>query len=211
MDEAAALLDDAVDGGEAEAGSRAGLLGGEERFEDAGLGGGFHTVAGVGNGDDHVVSTLDRRMEMGVLAVDEKILRIDGELAAERHGVAGVDGEIEEDLLELAGVGFDAAEGIAEAQAEFDVLADQAAEELAHIGDKFVEVEDLWLKDLHAAECEHLAGEGSGTVGRFANLLATAVEGIFRLQAVEEQVAVAADYGKQVVEVVGYAAGHTAE
>src|SRR5580700_7058392 len=148
---------------------------------------------------------------MRVAVINDQVLRFDGELAAERHGVAGVDGEIEEDLLELAGVGFDAAEGIAEAQAELDVFTNQAAEELAHVGDEFVEVEDLGLKDLHAAEGEHLAGEGSGAVGCFANLLATAVEGLVGLQAVEKQIAVAADYGEQVVEVVGDAACHAAE
>jgi len=52
VDEAAALLDDAVDGGETETSALAGFLGGEERLEDAGLSGGVHAVASVGDGDD---------------------------------------------------------------------------------------------------------------------------------------------------------------
>src|SRR5579864_323865 len=98
-------------------------------------------------------------MEMGVFLVDEKVLRFDSQLAAERHGVTGVHGEIEEDLFELAGVGLNAAERVAKAQAEFDIFANQAAKELAHVGDEFVEIEDLGLKNLHAAESEHLAGK----------------------------------------------------
>src|ERR1700686_972149 len=150
-------------------------------------------------------------MKKRVGVIDDKVLGFDGEPGGEEHGVAGVDGEIEEDLLELAGVGFYAAEGIAEAQAEFDVFANQAAQELAHFGDEFVGVEDLGLKGLHAAKREHLAGEGSRAIGGFANLLRAAVEGVFGLQAVEKQIAVAANYGQQVVEVVGDAAGHAAE
>jgi len=62
VDEAAALLDDAVDRGEAEAGTLAGFLGGKERLKDAGFGGRVHALAGVGDGYDHVVSALNRRM-----------------------------------------------------------------------------------------------------------------------------------------------------
>jgi len=211
MDEATALLDDAVDSGETEAGAFAGLLGGEERFEDAGLGGGVHAVTGVGNGEENVVSEFHGSMKVGVGVVDEEVLGFDGEPAAQRHGVTGVDGEIEENLLKLARVGFDAAERIAETQAEFDVFANQAAKEFAHVGDEFVEVEDFGLENLHAAEGEHLAGEGSGAVGSLANLLGTAIEGIFGLQAVEKQVAVAADDGEEIVKVVRDAASHAAE
>ena len=46
-DVAAALLHDAVDGGEAEPGALPRLLGGEERLEDAGLVGHVHADAGV--------------------------------------------------------------------------------------------------------------------------------------------------------------------
>jgi len=211
VDEAATLLDDAVDGGQAKARALAGFLGGEEGLEDAGLGGGVHAVTSVGNGEQNVVTKLDRGMKMRVVVIDEEVLRFEGEPAAKGHGVAGVDGEVQENLFELAGVGFDAAERITEAQAEFDVFANETAEKLAHVGDEFVEVEDFGLKDLHAAEGEHLAGEGSGTVGSFANLLGAAVEGIFWLQMVEKQVAVAADDGEEIVEVVGDAAGHAAE
>ena len=53
-DVAAALLDDAVDGGESEAGAFAFFLGGEERLEDAGLGFAVHALAGVADGDHDV-------------------------------------------------------------------------------------------------------------------------------------------------------------
>jgi hypothetical protein len=46
---------------------------------------------------------------------------------------------------------------------------------------------------------------------RLANLLGTAIERVAGLQAVEKQIAVAADHGEQVVEVVSDAAGHAAE
>jgi len=45
-------------------------------------------------------------MKVRVAVINDEVLGFDGELAPERHGVAGVDGEIEENLLKLAGVGF---------------------------------------------------------------------------------------------------------
>src|SRR5258708_24511762 len=101
VDEAAALLDDAVDGGETETSALAGFLGGEERLEDAGLSGGVHAVGSVGDGDDHEVSALNRRMEERVARINDEGLGFDGELAAESPGVADVVGEIEENLLNL--------------------------------------------------------------------------------------------------------------
>src|SRR5690348_3810300 len=60
-DEAAALLDDAVNGGETEAGAFAGLLGGEEGFENTGLCGVVHAAACVGDADKNVMAGLRGR------------------------------------------------------------------------------------------------------------------------------------------------------
>lgn len=57
-DVAAALADDAVAGGEAQAGALAGALGGEEGFEESFEDFGGHSDAGVGDGDDDVVAGL---------------------------------------------------------------------------------------------------------------------------------------------------------
>ena len=53
-DVAAGLLDDAVDGGEAEPGAAADLLGGEERLEDLLHHLGRHAGAGVAHLDQHI-------------------------------------------------------------------------------------------------------------------------------------------------------------
>ena len=45
FDPALVLLDNAIDGGQAQAGAFADFLGGEERLEDAGHGGGVHAAA----------------------------------------------------------------------------------------------------------------------------------------------------------------------
>src|SRR3989338_369136 len=97
VDGAAVLLDDAVADGQAQAGAPAGGLGGEEGVVD---------LAQVLRGDaDAGVADLDLDAAVVVAGAD-------GELAALRHGVAGVDQQVQEDLLELAGVAADDRQGL---------------------------------------------------------------------------------------------------
>ena len=62
------------------------------------------------------------------LVINQDIGGGDGELAAARHGIARVDGEVHDHLLELAGIGLHATEGGIKFGGKFDVLPDQAAE-----------------------------------------------------------------------------------
>ena len=109
IDEAAGLLDDAVDGGEPESGALAHLFGREERLEylvddrcrDAG--------AGIDDFDQHVVG---RGHALGVIALALLAGDVGGaqrEPAALGHGVTGVDREVHDHLLELGNVECSAA------------------------------------------------------------------------------------------------------
>jgi hypothetical protein len=51
----------------------------------------------------------------------------DSERAPLRHRIAGIDDQVEEDLLELSGVGFHVAESWRESHDQHDVFADQTA------------------------------------------------------------------------------------
>src|SRR5439155_8325512 len=72
------------------------------------------------------------------------------------------------------------------------------------------EVEDLGLEHLFAGESQELTGESGRAIGGLqdrARLLALGTVG----QAAEEHLTVAGDHVQQVVEVVGHAAGQTAD
>src|SRR5262249_35259945 len=107
IDEAAGLLDDAVDGGEPEAGALAHLFGREERLEylvddrrrDAG--------AGIDNFNQHVIR---RRHTLGVIALAllaGDVGRAQRKPAAVGHGITGIHGEVYNHLLELRNVDLD--------------------------------------------------------------------------------------------------------
>ena len=114
-------------------------------------------------------------------------------------------------MLELSGVGASAADGGSEAGGEFDILADERAQEALHVGDDGVDVDDLEFEKLFAAEGEELAGERGGAIGGLLNGFGLGVQRVAGGELVEENLGVAADDHEQIVEVVSDAAGEAAD
>ena len=104
IDEAAGLLDDAVDRGQAEARALADFLGREERLEDLVDDVGRNAGAGVAHLDQHVVGARHALVGERAAFARRHVGGAHGELAAVRHGVARVDREIDDHLLELGEV-----------------------------------------------------------------------------------------------------------
>jgi hypothetical protein len=159
-DPAAGLLDDAEHGRQAEAGALTDRLGGEERLEDPGPGRRLHADAGVADRQHHVPAGAGAELGGGVGLVELDVGGLDGQPAAVGHGVAGVDHQVHQHLLELAGIGVDPAEvGRGPHRTQLDVLAQQALEHRPQVGDDLIEVEHPRLQELAAAEREELAGQ----------------------------------------------------
>ena len=209
-DVAAALLDDAVNGGEAEAGALD-SLGGEKRLEDMGLSFGIHAHAGVADGQHHVLARLRWGVQAGIAFVERDIGGLDGEFAALRHGIAGVDRQIHDDLFDLAGIGAHRAQFRARDHYQIDVFADQPGEQFEVFGDDGVQIEDLGSEHLLAAESQKLPGEGGGAIGGIGNLLGRPAHAGVGPDAIQQKFGVAGDDHQQIVEVVGNAAGQTTD
>ena len=92
----------------------------------------------------------------------------------------------------------------------FHVFANQAAEHFFEILHQRVEVEDLWLENLAPAEGQKLAGERSGAIGGVINAGETAAE-FMAGGAIQQEFAVAANYGEEVIEVVRDTSGEAAD
>ncbi len=114
-------------------------------------------------------------------------------MAAARHGVAGVQGEVDDDLLDLAGIGVDVGGG-GRAARDLDVLADQPAQQLGGLLDHRAEREDLGLQHLLAAESQQLAGERGRPLGRPGDLLEAVLAPRVAGQLLAEHLAGAGDH-----------------
>ena len=95
----------------------------------------------------------------------------DDEFAALGHGVAGVDGQVDQDLFHLAQVYFHWVEVLAWDGYQFYILAEETAQHLIHIEHQVVEAYHFWLQELAAGEGQELSGEVGGAVGGVQDLL----------------------------------------
>ena len=141
---------------------------------------------------------------------------LQGERAAARrvlreHRVAGVDREVDDHLLELAGIGAHRAEAAAVLDLELDPLAEQPVEQMRDLGDDVGELEHLRAQRLLARESEQLPGQVGGAVRVGADLLDVVIVAVAGRVAHQHQVAGAEDRGQDIVEIVGDAAGELAD
>ena len=151
------LADDAIDGGESQAGPFADLLGGEKRLKNAGARGFVHSAAGVLDRQERIIHGARLKIDATRIHIQQGIAGSDGQLPPLRHGVARIDGQVQEHLLDLAGIGLHQPKIGGQIGDKIDVFADKASEHLLEVGDEIIEVEDLRSQQLFAAEGQELA------------------------------------------------------
>ena len=85
------------------------------------------------------------------------VAHLNGETASLRHRIASVDGQVHDDLLDVAGVGLDHPRlGIGH-DGPVDVLTDDAAKHLVHVGHHGPQIENFRLQKGLAAEGQELS------------------------------------------------------
>ena len=104
LDVAARLFDEAIGLGKAQTGALAFWLGGEERLEHPAHHFWCHAGAGIADRQHDILARIDLAMLDGIGVVEMGVGDFQGQLAAVRHGVTGVDRQIEDGVLDLGGV-----------------------------------------------------------------------------------------------------------
>ena len=207
-DVAAGLAHESVHHRQAEAAAAAEGLGGEEGLEHALQHRRLDALAGVADVDLHVVARrhLDHAGERGVELAQRNG---DRQLAAFGHGVAGVDREVEDGVLELVRVDQGVQRRAGQAQVDADRLAQRAREQVRHVVDQ--------RTDLHRGRRERLpAREGEeppdqlGTAPRRLQRRIDELRARTAAHALLQRGQVADDDGEQVVEVMREPAGELA-
>ena len=151
---------------------------------------------------------LGRRMAGGSTS---DVRRLDCQRAAVRHGVAGVDGEVQDDLLQLAGIGLHRVALRTERTSSSTSSPIRRRSIGVSTPDDRVQVEHLGRDDLLAAEGEQLTGQVGRAFAGVQDLRERLRERIARREPVDASPAVADDDRQQVVEVVRDAAGQPAD
>jgi hypothetical protein len=207
VDVPAVAGDDAVHDRQAEAGAAADVLGREERLEHVLQRGLVHAHAGVLDADLH--ARAERVVGVAVAGVHAQ-----GQHAAPRHGVAGVDAEVEQRLLQLRRLAADVQLRL-DVELELDVADQRARDEPAEVLDERADV-DRGVADAGAAgDAEELVrhlGRAGGRVDRVAQHVELDVGRALAGLHVALQLRQVAEHDReQVVELVGDAAGEATD
>ena len=148
-------------------------------------------------------------MGLGVVLVEHDVGRLDRQRAAQRHGIAGVHGQVHHHLLDLPAIGFHGRQRGSKVQHYTDVFADQPFEHRTHVTDDLVHLESRGFDDLAATESEKLPRQTRRARARDLNLLNILPVRMVLALAGEQQLAVTEHDGQEVVEIVGDAAGES--
>ena len=119
-----------------------------EGIEGAGRDVRAHAFAVVGNLDDDEVAALAVLAGRVVVAVD--VATANGEVPAARHGVLGVQRQIQNGVLQLSGIGDGGPEGGGTFDVDIDGLPEGAAEQGVHRGDDLVRIDTARVELLSA-------------------------------------------------------------
>ena len=94
-----------------------------------------------------------------VIVIQIDILSLNGQRAAIRHGIAGINCKVHDHLFYLSGVHFYIPELRIQNDAQFDTFSYYPAEHFFDVGYHGIEVKNDRFQNLLSAKCEKLARE----------------------------------------------------
>ena len=148
---------------------------------------------------------------LGVVLVEHDVPGFERQLAAVRHGVARIQGEVEDRGRELAGIDQGRRGIVREHRFDFDLFAERRPQQPRGIDDQGVDVGAARLQRLSTGEGQQMLGQvgaprrgGADHVGDLGEMRPV-------LDRLAEDFDGAGDHGQNVVEVVRDAAGELAD
>ena len=207
LDIAAVLLHYAVDGGQPEPGAVPYRFCRVERLEDVAQHLLAHAAAVIGERQQHMGTRLHARIELGELVVEHHVACFDDYGAVAGYGVLRIDGEVHQDLLDLAAIGKNIGAQRGEIGLDLDVGTDRSLHQIEQRHDDHVQFQQLHGEYLLAPEGEQLLGEVRSLVSRQQDAFDSFPIGISGAEIALDDIGVDKDRGQQVVEVVGQASG----
>ena len=123
--------------------------------------------------------------------------------AALGQGVARVDHQVEDHLLEIVRIDDDGGRrAVVEIDGQVDVFADDAGQHLAETRERAIEIEAREPRVVLAAERQQLAGQGRAAFGRLADFVDRGLVQCLVPVRFHQDVGVSHGDGQEVVEVV---------
>src|SRR6185369_18160 len=145
-------------------------LGSKKRLEDVGQGLGFDADPCVANRQLNVPAWLHLNLRLNLGLLQLNVVRLQREPATIGHCVARIQSQIHYDLLDLTRIRLDPSQIFPLHNGELDSLSQQPWQQLSHIAQNCIQIQDSKRDDLLAAECQQLTGQAGSFVGSLLDL-----------------------------------------
>ncbi len=211
MNGAIVLLDDAIDLRQAQSSTLTRRLGGEERFEQVGQVLRRNAGAVVAHRQAHPRARGQVGQRRRLARRQRQRRQAEGEMTAVGHGVAGVEGQVHQHLLQLGGVAMHYRLGQVVAHREADIFRQGPFQQFDHCARQREQVERGASQGRAPTEIENLADEVGGVIGLLANHAQVVPGAVGQFLHFTEQFSVEHDRAHDSVEVVRDAGGHLAD
>ncbi len=182
-------------------------LGGEEGLENPPELLRRDAVPGIGDGERDIAPRRDRLGADGFLREQGEMPARQRQAPTLRHGIAGVDREIDQHLIELRGIDPHMPPRLLEFEGEDDVPPEQAHEHRRDAAHRLVHRDDFGLQRLLAGESEQLPHQRRAARDRALDLHDRRTARRF----LRGRLRRAADRGQEIVEIMRDAAGEQAD
>ena len=208
-DMAARLLCEAVHHGESESGALANRLGRKEGVEHFDQDFRRHAGAGVGDRNGDVVAGVQAFVMARFGFAQRRMAGRQDQSTAMRHGIARIDGQVENGAFELRLVTQRSAYAVGQLHLEPHLLAQRAAQQVFHRADQCVDIDRARVERLAPRERQQTLNERGCTMRRLCCRTHVAIEvvGAAQRDAAPHDLDRAGDALQQVIEVVRDAAG----
>ena len=205
------LLDEAIHHAEAEPGALADVLCRVERLEYLTQIAGCDAVAGVGERDHHIFAGGRAVEGSDGIVLQFDVGGFDAELAAIRHGIAGVQRKIEDRGRQLARIDQCRRNRFARLEVDADEFADRRFEKLHGVDDQCVDIDTGRLQRLLARKGQQMLGQGGAAGGGIVDQLCNSGQLGPVGHRIGQDFDRSRDHSEDVVEVVRDASGQLAD
>ena len=163
---------------------------------------GVHPAAVVTDGEVNAATRLVIRVRAQLEFVFPRFSDFHYEAAAPRHRLSSIDGEVNENALDLVRIRHDRGHRQLSLRDDLNVFAHDPGKNLMHFGQRPVQINCAQLQRLLAAESQELLGEGCAALACLKNIRQAFMDERIRYLRFKRQFRKSHDDVQDVIEVV---------
>ncbi|SIT41218.1 hypothetical protein BN2476_270031 [Paraburkholderia piptadeniae] len=162
-----------------------------------------HAGAGVGHGHHHVLAGRHVLQTVCIVIVEHRVGRFERQLAALRHRVPCIDGQVQNDVLQLVRVQHRIPEPTRNDSLDENVLAQCPSQQIIHTSEHVANIDNIRRERLATPERQKMRGKFRSLFDRLHRLVKPFARPRIHAVSDRQQLEIAAQHLQHVVEIMG--------